>query len=93
VVINNGVHDSVGAQPTVGLAVDLPAIAAACGYRSTRRATSTGELESAMDWLLDQPGPTLLEIRVDPGARDDLGRPTSAPAENKDRLMAFLRRS
>jgi phosphonopyruvate decarboxylase len=46
-----------------------------------------------MDWLLDQPGPTLLEIRVDPGARDDLGRPTSTPAENKDRLMAFLRRS
>ena len=93
VVINNGVHDSVGAQPTVGLAVDLPAVAAACGYRATRRVTSTGELESAMDWLLEQPGPTFLEIRVDPGAREDLGRPTSTPAENKDRLMAFLRRS
>ena len=32
VVLNNGVHDSVGGQPTVGLDVDFSAIAAACGY-------------------------------------------------------------
>jgi len=32
VVINNAAHDSVGGQPTVGGAIDLPAIARACGY-------------------------------------------------------------
>ena len=31
-VFNNAAHDSVGGQPTVGGAVDLPAIASACGY-------------------------------------------------------------
>lgn len=32
VVLNNAAHDSVGGQPTVGGAIDLPAIAKACGY-------------------------------------------------------------
>ena len=32
IVFNNAAHDSVGGQPTVGGAVDLPAIASACGY-------------------------------------------------------------
>lgn len=32
VVLNNAAHDSVGGQPTVGGAIDLPAIASACGY-------------------------------------------------------------
>ncbi len=32
IVFNNAAHDSVGGQPTVGGAIDLPAIAAACGY-------------------------------------------------------------
>ena len=92
VVINNGVHDSVGAQPTVGFSIDLPAIAAACGYRATRRVGSIAEVASALGELGGQNGPTLLEIRVDPGAREDLGRPTLTPAENKERLMEFLRR-
>ena len=32
IVLNNSAHDSVGGQPTVGGRIDLPAIAAACGY-------------------------------------------------------------
>lgn len=32
IVLNNAAHDSVGGQPTVGGAIDLPAIAKACGY-------------------------------------------------------------
>ena len=32
IVLNNAAHDSVGGQPTVGGAIDLPAIATACGY-------------------------------------------------------------
>lgn len=34
VVFNNGAHDSVGGQPTVGLKIDLPAVAKAVGYRA-----------------------------------------------------------
>ena len=32
VVLNNSAHDSVGGQPTVGGAIDLPRIAECCGY-------------------------------------------------------------
>ena len=34
IVFNNSAHDSVGGQPTVGSAVDFPAIAKACGYQT-----------------------------------------------------------
>ena len=33
VLFNNGAHDSVGGQPTVGLDIDVPAIAKAVGYK------------------------------------------------------------
>ena len=33
-VFNNGVHGSVSSQPTFSFAIDIPAIAAACGYLS-----------------------------------------------------------
>lgn len=32
IVLNNAAHDSVGGQPTVGGTINLPVIAAACGY-------------------------------------------------------------
>ena len=32
IVFNNAAHDSVGGQPTVGGSIDLPAVAASCGY-------------------------------------------------------------
>lgn len=39
IVFNNAAHDSVGGQPTVGGAIDLPAIAAACGYNESGHPT------------------------------------------------------
>lgn len=90
VILNNGAHDSVGGQPTAGLDVDLVAIATACGYRAVRRVESLAEIPDAIAALASTPGPTLLEVRVDLGARADLGRPTATPAENKAELMAFL---
>jgi phosphonopyruvate decarboxylase len=90
IVFNNGAHDSVGGQPTAGFAIDLPQIARACGYRTVRCASTTAEILEAMAALDAAPGPSLLEIRVNTGARSDLGRPTTSPAANKTALMARL---
>lgn len=90
VLINNGAHDSVGGQPTAGFAVDFPAIALASGYRAARRAESLEALRAALEELRGVDGPTLLEVRVQTGARSDLGRPTTTPVENKRAFMAFL---
>jgi phosphonopyruvate decarboxylase len=91
VVINNGAHDSVGGQRTVAFAVDLGAVAAACGYRAVRTADDAASIDRAMRELSEIAGPTMLEIRTRRGARPDLGRPKSSPVENKEAFMAFLR--
>ncbi len=92
VVFNNGAHDSVGGQPTVGLKIDLPAIAKAVGYKATYSVDSKAELESVLAKVNSFESPTLLEIKVKKGNRKDLGRPTTTPIQNKDALMTFLKK-
>jgi phosphonopyruvate decarboxylase len=87
IVINNGAHDSVGGQPTVGYDIDIPAIASACGYSKAVSVSAPNELEAAIVRLRGEPGPVLLEVKVNKGARADLGRPKSTPIENRDALM------
>ena len=79
IVLNNGAHDSVGGQPTVGFAVDLLNIARAASYEQAFRAQTCSELKASMRELKHSGGPSLLEIRVRRGSRKDLGRPTSTP--------------
>lgn len=40
--------------------------------------------------LIQCEGPSLLEIMIKPGARKDLGRPTSSTFDNKEKFMTFL---
>ena len=87
IVINNGAHDSVGGQPTVGFDIDIPAIATACGYREAVSVSEPDALAAEITRLRDEAGPVLLEVRVNKGARADLGRPRSTPIENRDVLM------
>ncbi|MBO4560738.1 MAG: phosphonopyruvate decarboxylase [Bacteroidaceae bacterium] len=89
VVFNNGAHDSVGGQPTVGLKIDLPAVAKAVGYAESYTVSTKEELTHVLNCQI-QSGPVLLEIKVKKGNRKDLGRPTTTPVENKKALMQFL---
>lgn len=91
VVFNNGAHDSVGGQPTVGLKIDLPAVAKAIGYRATISIDSKEELVKHLSTMKVE-GPLLLEIKVKKGNRKDLGRPTTTPIQNKEALMTFLKK-
>lgn len=92
VVFNNGAHDSVGGQPTVGLKIDLPAVAKAVGYSCTWSVADTASLVKALEECRKTTGPVLLEIKVKKGNRKDLGRPTTTPVENKEALMEFLKK-
>jgi len=89
VVFNNGAHDSVGGQPTVGLMIDLPAVAKAVGYKDTISVDNKEELVAALKNLAN--GPVFLEVKVKKGNRKDLGRPTTTPIQNKEALMDFLK--
>lgn len=93
VVFNNGAHDSVGGQPTVGLKIDLPAVAKAVGYNATYSVSTKEQLQKLLqDISSAKQGPVLLEIKVKKGNRKDLGRPTTTPIENKEALMNFLKK-
>jgi phosphonopyruvate decarboxylase len=89
VVFNNGAHDSVGGQPTVGFRINIPMVASACGYRSVTSVDNIDALRAALQEKTD--GPRLIEVKVKRGARKDLGRPTTTPIQNKEALMEKLK--
>lgn len=91
IVFNNGAHDSVGGQPTVGHQVDIPSVARAFGYKTVKTVDNESDLVQQLESLTNEEAPLLLEIKVKKGARADLGRPTTTPIENKEALMAFLK--
>ena len=90
IVFNNGAHDSVGGQPTVGLKINLPAVAKAVGYKTTVSVDNKDALVAALKNVAE--GPILFEVKVKKGNRKNLGRPTTTPIQNKDALMAFLKK-
>jgi phosphonopyruvate decarboxylase len=90
IVINNGAHESVGGQPTQGFRIDMPAIAKACGYTAASRVASAKEIREAIKAALAAPAASFIEIRTRTGARANLGRPKSSPAQSKLALMRSL---
>ncbi|KAB2919441.1 MAG: phosphonopyruvate decarboxylase [Dechloromonas sp.] len=90
VVINNGAHDSVGGQPTVGMHVNFSAIATACGYRWVRSTNDPDVIPRLLSEMANSTGPAFFEIKVNKGARADLGRPTTTTFDNKREFMTYL---
>lgn len=90
VVFNNGAHDSVGGQPTVGLHIDLPRVARAVGYPHTYSVSTKEDLIDVLNDVKKNNELSLIEVKVKKGNRKDLGRPTTTPIENKKALMKFL---
>ena len=91
IVFNNGAHDSVGGQPTVGHDIDLVAIARAMHYERAVSVSTPQQLKEALDNTQAE-GLQLIEVRVKKGNRKDLGRPTTTTIQNKEALMAFLKK-
>lgn len=91
VVFNNGVHDSVGGQPTSVGVVDVAAVAKASGYSFATSTENIDDIATKISELREHGGPSLLEIKVRPGNRADIGRPTRTPAEAKEAFMDALR--
>lgn len=90
IVFNNGAHESVGGQPTLGFGINVPQIALACGYNNAVTVFDAIELSRVLNSSLNVDGPTLIEVRVGISSRDDLGRPKTSPIENKEVFMKFL---
>ena len=87
ILINNGAHDSVGGQPTIGLKLNFGKLTEEMGYRQTDSCYVEEDLRSKLKSLLALQGPNFLEVKVQKGARKDLGRPTKSPKENLKEFM------
>ena len=90
IILNNGVHDSVGGMPTAGQKVSFTEIVKACGYKESWQVERREELAKMVAQLRTTQGPAMLEIKVQKRARSDLGRPKSTPIENKTAFTQFL---
>ncbi len=91
IVFNNGAHDSVGGQPTVGLRVNLPQIAQSCGYTDVYSVSDRESLRAVLAEIKGKRGLLFVEIKVKKGSRKDLGRPGKTPLENKRAFMNYLK--
>lgn len=87
IVLNNGAHDSVGGQPTVGQNVNLTQIAQACGYTHVCTALNDSDISQFFKQSERLSGPLFLEIIISKGSREDLGRPKEEPLCLKAEFM------
>lgn len=92
IIFNNGAHDSVGGQPTIGQWIDFSKIAEASKINNFGIAQSLNEINLAVNQLVNSKQIGFLDIRIKKGARIDLGRPTSTPQQNKNLLKSFIQK-
>ena len=93
IVLNNGVNESVGGQPSAGYVVNLTAIAAACGYRTPGHAVDTKEELQAIvkDWQKEEM-PLFIDVHVRQGIRSDMPKLNIDHKAQKSALMETLKK-
>ena len=73
IVLNNGAHESVGGQPSVGHKIDFTGIAEACGYETVHHPVTTKEeLIDAIRKLKDSGKASFIDCRIHKGLRGEL---------------------
>lgn len=90
ILINNGSHESVGGQPSIGFDVDVVTTLKGLGFTDVLKAKTEEEIERGLN-LLNKEDKVALVIYTAQGSRDDLGRPTTTPEQNKIDLMKFIK--
>ena len=90
IVLNNGVNESVGGQPSAGQVIHLTGVAEACGYQNPGKPLTTKE-EVAV--FLRQPSngmPKFVDLHVRQGIRPDMPKLSIDHQAVKNQLMENL---
>jgi phosphonopyruvate decarboxylase len=73
VVLNNGAHESVGGQPSVGMKVDFTAIAQGAGYQTVGHPAATREeIIDAARKLIERGKAAFIDVRIKKGLSSKL---------------------
>ncbi|RLF45882.1 MAG: phosphonopyruvate decarboxylase [Thermoplasmata archaeon] len=91
ILFDNRAHDSTGGQMTVSDTVDFEKVALSCGYRNVIAVSTIDTLKQAITKMKSLKGPKMLIVKIKKGARENLGRPTTTPIENKKNFMELLK--
>lgn len=91
IVLNNGVNESVGGQPSAGYVVNLTEIAVACGYRTPGHAVETKEeLQAVIRDFVQGNMPLFIDVHVRQGIRSDMPKLNIDHKAQKEALMKNL---
>lgn len=91
IVLNNGVNESVGGQPSAGYVVNLTEVAAACGYRTPGHAVEKKEeLQAILKDYKKGEMPLFVDVHVRQGIRSDMPKLNIDHKAQKEALMKNL---
>ena len=91
IVLNNGVNESVGGQPSSGQIIDLTTIAKACGYQTPDSFVETKDkLQSAVQKLTAEQQLCFIDVHVRQGIRKDMPKLSIDHKAQKKDLMECL---
>ena len=89
VVMDNGVYQITGAQPTPAASVsDIVAIAIGCGLSNSAWAADEEDFERLIDRSLSATEPTLIAVRIDD--KPGVGTTRRDPVQIRERFMLGL---
>jgi len=91
VVINNGVHDSVGGQPTNAQNINLSKLARIFGYGYCITVDNIKDLNRSIKEALTKNKSCFIEVKSYKGSRLNLGRPNLPPIKIKELFMEGLK--
>lgn len=91
IVLNNGVHESVGGQKTAGLEANLTEIAHNSGYKTIeKQIINNEEITNSINTLLDSKQPSFIEILIRKGMRIDMPPLRFSQIDSKKELIKTL---
>lgn len=91
IVLNNGVNESVGGQPSAGYLINLTDVAKACGYRTPEHAVEAKEeLQNVIKNLGRGDMPLFVDVHVRQGIRSDMPKLNIDHKAQKKALMKIL---
>ncbi|XTZ39232.1 phosphonopyruvate decarboxylase [Salmonella enterica] len=89
IVLDNGIHDSTGGQPTAPF--NFSQAAAAAGYRYCFSCEDIGSFENILLELeFNTEGSTFIHMKIAPGSIKPLPRPVVTPPEVAERFRQFI---
>lgn len=88
IIIDNGAYESTGGQCTSSTTVNWRELVKSVGYRQVVLVNSLASLKKLDPAKLRSPAAII--IKVIPGSRKNLGRPTTSPLQNRAAFMDYI---